>query len=159
MKTTIVKTIPVLFFAAILSLMAVSCSQDNNNNVNAEVYNTSGPSSGAQQSPSVNTTATGNLTGTYNTRTNTWQYTITWSSLTSAASAVQLYGPADIGANGNMLLALTITTPGLSGSASGTITLTDEQEAWLLAGRLYYSVITASHVTGEIRGQITASSN
>lgn len=158
MKTMILKTIPVLC-AAVLSLFIVSCSVDSETNVNAEVYNTSGPSSGAQQSPSVNTAATGSLTGTYNTRTNTWQYTVNWSSLSSAATAVQVFGPADFGVNGNMLLALTITTPGLSGSASGTVTLTDEQEAWLLAGRLYYSVITTSHITGEIRGQITATAN
>ena len=159
MKTIIVKTVPVLFFAAMLSLFTVSCSVDGGADVNAEVYNTSGPSSGAQQNPSVTTAATGSLTGTYNTRTNNWQYSINWNTLSSAATAVQLYGPADVGVNGNMLLALTITTPGLTGTASGNVTLTDEQEAWLLAGKLYYSVITATHITGEIRGQITATSN
>lgn len=156
MKTIGMKTLPAILAGLSLSFLMISCSVDNEVNMDTEVYNTSGPASGAQQNPSVNTSATGNLSGTYNTRTNTWNYAVNWTSLSSAATAVQIYGPADLGANASMLLALNITTQGLSGNANGTVTLTDQQEAWLLAGKLYYSVLSATHITGEIRGQITA---
>lgn len=160
MKTIFMrKNLIALLTGAFLTTAVVSCSKDDNTNGNTETYNTSGNASGAQQSPAVATTGSGSLIGTYDARTNNWQYTINWTTLTSAATAVQLFGPANAGVNENMLLALTITTPGISGSAGGSVTLTEQQEAWLLAGQLYYSVITAANITGEIRGQITASPN
>jgi hypothetical protein len=160
MKTIFIrKTLFALLTGAFLATAAVSCSKDDNTNGDTDTYNTTGNASGSQQNPAVTTTGTGSLTGTYDARTNNWQYTINWTTLTSTATAVQLFGPANAGVNGNMLLALTITTPGINGSASGSVTLTEQQEAWLLAGQLYYSVITAANITGEIRGQITASAN
>src|SRR5687768_13100775 len=53
MKTIGMKTIPAIA-GLFVSLWMVSCSVNNENNVDAEVYNTSGPASGAQQNPSVN---------------------------------------------------------------------------------------------------------
>jgi hypothetical protein len=46
---------------------------------------------------------------------------------------------------------------GISGSISGTTTLNAEQEANLLAGKMYYLFSTTAYVSGEIRGQISAS--
>jgi hypothetical protein len=43
-----------------------------------------------------------------------------------------------------------------AGSATGTINLTDAQEADLLAGKWYTNIHTATNGAGEIRGQITA---
>ncbi len=140
-----------------LSVFFISCTKDNNNNGNAQMYTTSGNASGAQQSPPVSTSGTGTLSGTYNATTNNWQYMINWSTLSSTASAVEIHGPASSGVNASLVLALTISTPGLTGSASGNVTLTEQQEAWLLAGQLYYTVLTATHITGEVRGQVSAS--
>jgi hypothetical protein len=42
-----------------------------------------------------------------------------------------------------------------SGSASGTMTLTEAQEDQLLAGDWYYGYSTVANVDGEVRGQIT----
>ena len=160
MKTIFMrKNLFALLAGAFLATAAVSCSKEDNTTGNTETYNTTGNASGSQQSPAVTTAGSGSLAGTYDARTNNWQYTINWSTLTSAATAVQLFGPANAGVNGNMLLALTITTPGINGSASGNVTLTEQQEAWLLAGQLYYSVITATNISGEVRGQVTATTN
>jgi len=139
-----------------LSIFFISCTKDSNNG-NSQMYNTSGNASGAQENPQVATAGTGTLSGTYNATTNNWQYTVNWSTLSSTASAVEIHGPASAGVNASLLLALTIVVPGVSGSASGNVTLTDQQEAWLLAGQLYYTVLTATNITGEIRGQISAS--
>ena len=158
MKTTPVnrKKLFSVFAGILLSVFFISCSK-NNDDTNSQVYNTSGNASGGQQSPPVTTSGSGAMSGTYNATTNNWQYTINWSSLSSTASAVEIHGPASPGVNASLLLAVTITTPGATGSASGNFTLTDQQEAYLLAGQLYYTVLTATHITGEIRGQITAS--
>ncbi|MEO7924491.1 MAG: CHRD domain-containing protein [Chitinophagaceae bacterium] len=145
-----------LFTVITFSALFISCTKNDNNN-NSQTYNTTGNASGAQQNPAVATTGTGTMTGTYNATTNNWQYTINWSTLTSTASAVEIHGPASAGVNAALLLGLTITTPGINGSANGNITLTEQQEAYLLAGQLYYTVLTAAHITGEIRGQISAS--
>jgi hypothetical protein len=140
-----------------LSVFFMSCTKDDNNSSNDRVYSTSGNASGAQQSPPVSTSGTGSISGTYNATTNNWQYMVNWNALSSTASAVEIHGPASSGVNGSLVVALTITTPGLTGSASGNVTLTEQQEAWLFAGQLYYTVLTATNITGEIRGQISAS--
>ena len=160
MKTIFInrkKALLSLFAGIALSVFSISCSKDDNNNGNDQMYNTSGNASGAQENPQVTTTGTGTLSGTYTASTNNWQYAVNWSTLSSTATAVEIHGPAASGVNASLLLALTITLPGVSGSASGNVTLTEEQEAWLFAGQLYYTVLTATNITGEIRGQISAS--
>lgn len=157
MKTIVGKgTVWVLLTGMMFFLGNSSCTTDNDITIFNETYITTGNASGSQQNPVVNTAGTASLTGTYNTTINSWQYSINWNSLSSAATAVQLYGPADVGLNGTFISALAISTPGINGSASGSVILTDMQEAYLLAGRLYYTILTTSHNTGEIRGQITA---
>lgn len=149
----------VLLISFLIFLMA--CSKDNgyNNDGNAEMYSTSGNASGDQENPPTGSSGSGTLTGTYNATTNVWQYNISWTSLSSTASAVEIHGPASVGVNGAFMFALTITTPGISGSATGSVTLNAQQEADLLAGKCYYTILSATHVTGEIRGQITATAN
>ena len=139
-------------------VLLTSCDKnyDNNNNGNAQTYTTSGNASGSQTNPPTGSSGSGTLSGTYNANTNYWQYAINWSTLTSTATAVELHGPASAGVNGALVSALTITTPGVTGTASGNITLTEQQEADLLAGKCYYTILTATNITGEIRGQITA---
>jgi hypothetical protein len=109
--------------------------------------------------PSNASTSTGTLAGTYNAKTNVWQYNINWSNLSTAAGLVQVYGPAGMGVNGTLLFPLSITTPGATGSASGSITLTDAQETALLANNTYYTVSSTTYPGGEIRGQVTATAN
>ena len=147
-----------LLFGTVLvvSTLFVSCAK-NDDDVANETYAISGNASGSQVSPSNMSTATGTMTGTYDARTNVLVYNIAWSNLSAAAGLVQVYGPATAGVNGSLLFPLTITTPGVSGSASGNITLTDTQETPLLANNIYYTVSSSTFPSGEIRGQITAS--
>jgi hypothetical protein len=146
----------ILLSSFLLSAAFIACSKDDNDNNTTTTYTTSGNASGSQQNPPVTTTGTGTLTGNYNAETNNWQYTINWSALTSAATLVEVHGPASVGVNGNLLLSLTITTPGINGSATGNVTLTPQQEQYLVSNETYYTILTATNVTGEIRGQITA---
>jgi hypothetical protein len=146
-----------LLLAALLSsLFFLSCQKDDTNG-NAQAYTTSGNANGSQENPPITSTATGTLSGTYNASTNVWNYSITWTGLSSAATLVELRGPASVGVNGSLVISLTITAPGVNGSASGSVTLSEQQEAYLLANQLYYNIVNATNVTGEIRGQIIAS--
>ena len=149
----------VLCAALVVSTLFVSCDKNGDDNMNDQTYSTTGNASGSQMNPSNASTATGTLTGTYNARTNLWQYNISWSNLSTTAGLVQVYGPAAVGVNGSLLFSLAITTPGASGASSGTITLTDAQEAALLANNTYYTISSTTYPSGEIRGQVTATAN
>ena len=150
-----------LFLSAslVVSTLFISCTKDGNDNTNDKTYSTTGNASGTQINPSNTSTSTATLTGTYNTRTNIWQYNIAWSNLSTTAGLVQVYGPAAIGVNGTLMFSLAITTPGMNGAASGSITLTDAQETALLANNTYYTVSSTTYPSGEIRGQITSTVN
>ena len=144
--------------ALVVSTLFVSCDKDDDI-VDDQTYTISGNSSGSQVSPSNTSTATGTMTGSYNARTNLLSYTINWSNLSATAGLVEMYGGATAGVNGTLLFPLSITTPGVTGSAGGSITLTDAQETDLLAGKTYYTVSSSTYPSGEIRGQVSASLN
>jgi len=150
--------------AAVLGLLAgsalfvTSCSKEDstNNNGSGQMYTISGSGSGTQVVPVVSTTATSNLTGTFNSTTNVLQYNITWTGLASTANAVRFFGPAATGVNaaGSAQFDLGISTPGVAGAATGTVTLNAQQESDLLAGNWYYTISNATYATGEVRGQV-----
>lgn len=161
MKMSFLKRSPLqlLFGAAlVVSTLFVSCDKDDDD-VDDQTYTVSGNSSGSQMNPSNTSTASGTLTGSYNASTNLLTYNIGWNSLTTAAGLVQIYGGAAAGANGTLLFPVAITTPGTTGTASGSITLTDAQETNLLAGTTYYTISSTTYPGGEIRGQIVATAN
>src|SRR5688572_15976328 len=105
----------------VVSTLFVSCDKDDA--IDDETYAISGNASSSQVNPPNPSTGTGTMTGTYDARTNVLVYNIAWSNLTTTAGLVQVYGPAAAGVNGSLLFPVTITTPGVSGSASGSITL------------------------------------
>jgi len=145
--------------ALVVSTLFVSCEKDDDDGMTDQTYSTTGNADGSQMNPTNTSTSTGTLTGTYNARTNVWQYNISWTNLSTTAGLVQVYGPAGVGVNGTLLFPLSITTPGASGSASGNITLTDTQETALLANNTYFTISSTTFPSGEIRGQITTTAN
>ena len=159
MKTKILSDkSPVLFFLMIIfgAFLFSGCSKDtgNNNPPDHVVYTIMGDASGAQVSPPVATAGTGKLVGTYDATDNKFEYSIEWTSLTDAATAIEIHGPADPGVNGDLIFSVTITGGGVSGAKSVTATFTEQQEMDLIAGKLYFTVINAAHLSGEVRGQI-----
>ncbi len=136
-------------------LFLVACSKDNSgSNSETKVYTTQGNANGSQQNPQVTTNGTATLVGTFNSTTNDWEYSINWSSLTGAATLIEFHGPANLGLNGDIMFSLTVSSGGVNGAASGTVKLTDQQEAYLMNGQIYYTIVTSAHLTGEVRGQI-----
>ena len=130
---------------------------------------------GANERPTaVTTTATGTFTGTLNPNTNTFSWTLTFSGLTSNATASHIHGPADANTATGVIVNFasptggtgTLTTGATSGTASGSISLAgavnssgtisgDSLKKLLDAGLTYANVHSANFGAGEIRGQIT----
>jgi hypothetical protein len=148
-----------LAVAAIGLVSLTSCDKDDDI-VSDETYSLSGQASGTQVVPPVTTTATGNFSGAYNSNTNVMQYNINWNGLAAApVDSISIYGPAAAGANGSLIGKVAITTPGVTGSATGTAILTEEEESGLLNDQWYFVVSNSMHPDGEIRGQIDATEN
>lgn len=134
-----------------------SCKKDDTSLVIA-AYMTTGNASGDQLKPVVVTTGNASLSGTYTLATHQWEYLISWTGLSDIATTVQFRGPAGAGADGLMISDLGVTTGGISGSSSGTVTLTDAQANALVNGLVYYVIGNPTHPGGEIRGQVQATS-
>ena len=130
--------------------------EDDDDMDNSQTYSLSGNASGSQEVPAVTTSATGSLSGTYNSGTNTLNYNITWTGLSNVVTGIHFHGPALVGAEAGVIHGLTITTNGVGGTSSGSLVIADSTESHLLAGKLYYNIHTALNPDGEIRGQVTA---
>ena len=148
-----------LAFSIVLSsfvIMSGDCNKDDDNK-DPNAYTLSGNGNAAQENNPANTsTATGTLTGTYNKSTNKLTFNINWTGLTGTAAALHFHGPAAVGVNAGVAVPLTITNSAATGGASGEVTITEPQEADMLAGKWYWNVHTATYPAGEVRGQVAA---
>ncbi len=127
--------------------------------------------------------STGSFSGTLDTVTNVFTYTVTYSGLSSNVSLGHIHGPFTVGQttgnSANVILnfdptannsplptTATFVRGATSGTAAGTVTLTsavnisttvngDSLKKLLLAGKTYANIHTASNPGGEVRGQIT----
>ncbi|MEI9958196.1 MAG: CHRD domain-containing protein [Ferruginibacter sp.] len=97
------------------------------------------------------------FSGTYNPNNNQFIYTTTWAGLSTAPLTGGIYAGAT-GANGTIVGESWTILSGatVSGSLTDTLTLTSDQANQLTAGNFYYTYITTTNPTGEIRGQIIA---
>ena len=105
---------------------------------------------GTQEVPRVTTSASGRMEGIYNKDTKTLTFTVNYSGLTPIAGH---FHQANRNENGPVIFPyVSLTNP-----ISGTWTLNQQQENWLIAGVLYANLHTALNRNGEIRGQIVTS--
>lgn len=147
------------FFAVALSTSLFFTACDKNDDDDGETYVLSGNATGAQENPAVSTTATATLNGTYNSRTNTLQYNIGWTGLTSLVTVAHFHGPAGVGINANPVIDISVGNTAITSSASGSVVIADSLESALLSGNIYYNIHTVNHPTGEIRGQVISTVN
>lgn len=112
--------------------------------------------SGANERPEpVNTPATGS--GTLTLEDNTLTFQITYTGLLSAATAAHVHGPATVSETAPPMIDLAPFNGGAfgtSGTLAGSVILTAEQKAAILAGKSYLNIHTADFGGGEIRGQV-----
>lgn len=151
------KAICSLAFLSIAFMVVISsCKKDDEKNT--DKYNISASMSPSQETGTLtgNPTGSGTVTGTYNSTTNSLTYNVNWTGLTGAATLGHFHGPALAGSNASPVITFTLNNSGSSGNASATVTLTETQEADLLAGKWYANIHTATNGAGEVRGQVSA---
>jgi hypothetical protein len=80
------------------------------------------------------------------------KWVVSFSGLKSEPVSISIYGPAQPGANGQMMFSL--APKGMKSPLTGTGTVTEAQIQYLLYGWTYVNVITKDLERGEIRGQL-----
>jgi hypothetical protein len=118
----------------------------------AEQINFKADLSGASEVPPVTSAGKGTATASLDTATKTLTWTVTYSGLTPTAG--HIHGPAAVGANAGVLVALGGDPASLASPIKGSATLTDAQISDLEAGRTYINLHTAANKGGEVRGQL-----
>ncbi|MEJ0069152.1 MAG: CHRD domain-containing protein [Pseudomonadota bacterium] len=106
----------------------------------------------AQEVPPTAGAGSGKGTFTLNPATKELKWSVTYSGLSSDATAAHIHGPAASGANAGV--AINLAPSGMKSPLEGSATLTDAQIADLTSGKYYLNVHTATNKGGEIRGQI-----
>lgn len=123
--------------------------------VQAQTVYLKGVLQGSQEVPATATGAGGVVILKYNQATNFLELYGNYRNLSSTISGSHIHGPAAAGTNAPVIINLT-NTGGTSGGLSGTATLTDAQEADLIAGLMYVNVHSQPpYAGGEIRAQVT----
>lgn len=130
------------------ALFITSCNNDDESPKADIVEFNNAALSGGQEAPMVTTSASGSVNTKYDKNGNKLEYTITYSGLTPSAMH---FHKGDIGVSGGV--ELEVAAPYSSGM-TGTLTLTEAQEADLLAGLWYLNIHTAAIPGGELRGQV-----
>lgn len=139
--------------ALVLGLAACGSNDDDDNVANPPGPGTqqfSASLSGEQEVPPTDSGALGTGTLSFDSTTRSIIGSITLNGMTASAAHIH---PAEVGANGPIIVPLTETTPGTWSVPSGT-TLTAAQASALAAGGLYFNAHSTANQTGEIRGQI-----
>ena len=107
---------------------------------------------GKSETPPNTSAATGTADIDYDAASKKLTWKLTYSGLTGPATAAHFHGPAELGTNAGVAVAIPNAT---TSPSEGSATLTDAQAADLLAGKYYVNVHTAANPGGEIRGQVT----
>ena len=114
------------------------------------------PMTSAQETPPVNTSATGSIDANYNRLTKTLSYKVTFSGLAKKTTAAHIHGPGEIGVAAPVLQTFVGFPIATSGTYSNTLLIdgTKFTEQDLLAGRYYVNIHDTTYPAGEIRGQL-----
>ncbi|WP_159011014.1 CHRD domain-containing protein [Bradyrhizobium sp. S69] len=107
---------------------------------------------GKSETPPNASAGTGTADIDYDAASKKLTWKLTYSGLSGPATAAHFHGPAEVGKNAGVAVAIPNAT---TSPNEGSATLTDAQAADLLAGKYYVNVHTAANPGGEIRGQVT----
>lgn len=85
---------------------------------------------------------------------NVLSYTVTFTNLTSNATAGHIHGPAFRGGNAGVIIPFSGVPSATSGTITGSTLLTPQQVYWLMSGQTYVNIHTINFPGGEIRDQL-----
>lgn len=144
----------ILLMGVLISLLSVlSCDKDDDDDNNGTVH-FEGAMNGANEFPASPSTATGNVTGSFDQSTKILTITVTYSGLSSAITLWHIHKGA-VGVSGPPLPGINWGTMGASPFTWSSPALDASQEADLMNNLYYVNIHTANHGGGEIRGQLT----
>lgn len=109
--------------------------------------------SGSAEVPSVKTKASGTLSAKFDPATMFLSYYLTWSTLSSKPTAIEIY-TGIAGKTGALVYAIRTFPKKLQATLSGVIRLTTSQENELMRNRYYINILTSKDPKGELRAQI-----
>jgi hypothetical protein len=107
---------------------------------------------GANEVPPVQSPASGTAIAIFDPATRNLSWTIAYSGLATAPTAMHFHGPAEPAYNAGVAVMI---SGDLSSPVKGSATLTESQAADLQAGRWYLNIHTAANPAGELRAQMT----
>ena len=116
----------------------------------ADIFTLEGIATGSQQTPPVPSTGSGSITVTFDNTTNMMSFTISYSGLSGAVTAVHIHRAA-FGVAGPVIFDI----PPTPSPVTGVLTLTPAQASDLLSGLFYLNIHTTSFPDGEVRAQLT----
>lgn len=119
-----------------------------------QFYFFQGTLQGSQEVPATPSAAFGVVLAHYDAYSNQFRLTADYQNLSAPVTASHIHQAA-AGVNGGVQFNLT-NTGLITGALSASVTLTDDQEAALLAGNFYANVHTSIYPGGEIRAQLNA---
>lgn len=141
------KALPILILLVLLGLASPA---------GATMHQLEAVIDGGQEVPPTGATGTGFATATYDDVTGELSWDISWSGLTSAATAMHFHGAAPAGVNASVQVNIGVISGLVSPSVGSTI-ITPAQGADLLAELWYINIHTPQFPGGEIRGQVLLS--
>jgi len=111
---------------------------------------------GGGEVPSNNSPARGLMEGTFDTDTNTLEWTVTYSGLATAPIGAHFHGPVSyLGLTPEENAPIQVGTPGSLGSPFHGVAKIDETQAKdLKDGRWYFNLHSKQFPAGEIRGPV-----
>lgn len=112
--------------------------------------------SGGGEAPSNNSPAKGLMVGTFDTDTNTLEWTVTYSGLTTEPIGAHFHGPVSyLGLTPEENAPIQVGTPGnLASPFHGVAKIDDTQAKDLKDGRWYFNLHSKLFPAGEIRGPV-----
>jgi len=131
----------------------LSCDKDDDDD-NKNVISFAGTMSGANEVPAVPSTATGNVSGSFDPASKILTLTITYSGLSSAVTMWHVHKGA-VGVSGPPVAGLNFGTLGASPFIWSSSPLDATMEADLMSNQYYVNIHTVDYGDGEIRGQLT----
>ncbi|NLR58148.1 CHRD domain-containing protein [Chitinophaga polysaccharea] len=146
-----------LFFAVCMAACSGGGYSSSGNPGGGNTYTVSATLTGAQETPANSSTGTGTLTGTYDPATYKLSFTLSWSKISGVPTGMHFHGPGAAGVAAPVVFAITGFPSAVTGTVSGTVTLSAGQAGDLLSGRWYVNIHTANFPNGEIRGQLSTS--
>ncbi len=106
---------------------------------------------GSAEVPPTTSKASGEASAVLDTASHTLTYDVTFQGFASAVTAAHFHGPAPVGANADVQIALGDAP---RSPIHGTAVLTPAQQQQLESGQWYVNVHTTKNPKGSIRGQM-----